>query len=240
MDHQLKNIAIVGASGAIGSAFMNLLAEQKDVQKIYAFSRSPLSSASSKVKTDQIDITNESSIETAAQFISESLDLIILATGLLHQDNIMPEKSLKDLSFEKFEKIYAVNTIGPALVMKHFLPKLNRESKSIFAALSARVGSISDNQLGGWYSYRSSKAALNMLIKNASIEIARTNKQAIIIGLQPGTVDSHLSKPFQGHIDPEHLFTADYSAAKLLEVFTQLTPDTSGKCFDYKGEEILP
>ena len=131
-----------------------------------------------------------------------------------------------------------VSLIGPALVAQAFLPKLAKNKKTIFAALSARVGSISDNRLGGWHSYRASKAALNMLIKNFSIEVARKNKQAIIVGLHPGTVDSRLSKPFQKNVKPEHLFSADYSAKKLLQVIDQLTVKDSGGCFAWDGKKI--
>ena len=126
------------------------------------------------------------------------------------------------------------------MVAKHFLPKLNKENRSIFAALSARVGSISDNQLGGWYAYRTSKAALNMVIKNAAIEIGRLNKKAIIVGLHPGTVDSNLSMPFQGNVPDGKLFTPEYSVQKLLQVLTNLTSEQSGKCFAWDGTEVKP
>ena len=163
-----------------------------------------------------------------------------MANGILHDEGLTPEKSLRDLSAEKFQRIFEVNTVTPALIAKHFLPKLNREQTSIFAALSARVGSISDNQLGGWYAYRASKAALNMIIKNAAIEIGRRNKQAIIVGLHPGTVDSNLSKPFQGNVADGKLFTPEYSAEKLLDVLENLSPEQTGKCFAWDGQEILP
>ena len=126
------------------------------------------------------------------------------------------------------------------MIAKYFLPKLNREKRSIFAALSARVGSISDNQLGGWYSYRASKAALNMVIKNIAIEISRFNKKAIIVGLHPGTVDSNLSKPFQVNVPYGKLFTPEFSTQKLVEVLRSLTSKQSGKCFAWDGQEILP
>ena len=126
------------------------------------------------------------------------------------------------------------------MIAKHFLPKLNRENLSIFAAISARVGSISDNYLGGWYAYRASKSALNMIIKNAAIEIGRRNKNAVIVGLHPGTVDSKLSKPFQGNIPHNKLFTPEYSAKKLLEVISTLKPWQSGKCWAWDGTEVDP
>lgn len=128
----------------------------------------------------------------------------------------------------------------PALIAKHLLPKLNKDHPAIFAALSARVGSISDNQLGGWYAYRASKAALNMIIKNAAIEVGRRNRKAIVVGLHPGTVDSDLSKPFQGNVADGKLFTPEDSAQKLLEVLRSLGPEQTGKCFAWDGKEVLP
>jgi NAD(P)-dependent dehydrogenase (short-subunit alcohol dehydrogenase family) len=166
--------------------------------------------------------------------------MVIVATGILYENKIMPEKSLRDLSAEKFLRLFEVNTILPALVLKHFIPRLNRENRSVFAALSARVGSISDNKLGGWYAYRASKVALNMIIKNAAIEIHRKNKQAIIVGLHPGTVDSNLSKPFQSNVPDGKLFTPDYSVKMLLEVLSNLTSESSGRCFSWEGKEVEP
>jgi NAD(P)-dependent dehydrogenase (short-subunit alcohol dehydrogenase family) len=188
-----QNIAILGASGAIGSAFTKILSEKHPNASMFAFSRN---------SEHIINYNSEDSIAEAAELAAKEkpLDLVIVAGGILHDGELMPEKSLRDLSAEKFHRIFEVNTITPALIAKYFIPKLNRGQPSIFAALSARVGSISDNKLGGWYAYRASKSALNMIIKNAAIEVGRCNKRAIIIGLHPGTVDSDLSKPFQGNV----------------------------------------
>lgn len=229
----LKNIAVIGASGGIGSAFGKILSQQYPNANVYLFSRTG---------EYRIDYTSEESISQAAILASEKgpLDLIIVCNGMLHNDAIMPEKSLKELSAEKFYRLFEVNTIVPALLAKHFLPKLNQENPSIFAAFSAHVGSISDNQLGGWYAYRASKAALNMIIKNAAIEIGRRNKKAIIVGLHPGTVDTNLSRPFHKNVPPGQLFTPHESAEKLLKVLESLTPAQSGKCFAWDGAEILP
>ncbi|GFZ81508.1 SDR family oxidoreductase [Rickettsiales bacterium] len=236
------NIAIIGSSGALGNAFTELLALMQPNATIHAFSRNRSGESASNVIYHSIDYQDEASIEAAASLASKQtpLDRVIVATGMLHDADLMPEKSLRHLSAEKFRRLFEVNTILPALVTKHFLPKLNRGSRSIFAALSARVGSISDNQLGGWYAYRASKAALNMIIKNAAIEISRYNKQAIIVGLHPGTVDSSLSKPFQGNVPDGKLFTPEFSAEKLLEVLASLTPKQSGRCFAWDGKEVEP
>ena len=133
-----------------------------------------------------------------------------------------------------------VNTIGPTLVGKYFIPFLRKDARSVFAFLSARVGSISDNKLGGWYSYRASKTALNQIIKNFSIEVKRSNINAIFVGLQPGTVKSYLSKPFEKNVKADRLFTPDYSAEKLLDVISNLTNGDSGKVYAWDGEEIRP
>lgn len=233
MSFDPQNIAILGASGAIGNAFTKRLSEKHPNTSLFAFSQN---------EQHRIDYRSEKSIANAAELAvkEKPLDLVIVANGILHDGEIMPEKSLKDLSAEKFHRIFEVNTITPALIAKYFLPQLDRERTSRFAVLSARVGSISDNNIGGWYAYRASKAALNMIIKNASIEIGRRNKKAIIVGLHPGTVDSDLSKPFQGNVAEGKLFTPEYSAEKLLNVLENLTPEQTGKCFAWDGEEISP
>jgi NAD(P)-dependent dehydrogenase (short-subunit alcohol dehydrogenase family) len=147
---------------------------------------------------------------------------------------------LRDLDHASLTRLFAVNAIGPALVAKHFVPLLPREGRGVLAALSARVGSIGDNRLGGWYGYRASKAALNMLVRTLAIELARTRKEAICVTLHPGTVDTGLSKPFQKAVPPERLFTPDRSAAHLLDVLDSLTPAQTGRCFAWDGKEIAP
>lgn len=237
-----KNIAIIGSAGAIGSAFTQELAERYPEAYICAFARNTPEQLPGGVRFHCIDYTNESSIAACAAAASAAspLDLVVVATGILHEGEIKPEKSLRDLSAEKFQRLFAANTVAPALLAKHFVPKLNRDERAVFAALSARVGSISDNRLGGWYAYRASKAALNMVLKNVAIETRRQNKGAIIVGLQPGTVDSELSKPFQGNVPEGQLFTPTYAARQLLNVLDTLKPEQSGKCFDFEGLEVEP
>lgn len=236
----MNNIAVIGSSGAIGSAFIRNLSELYPEAQICGFSKSNQTSDINNVKFYEINYTNEESIANSAEMAAQnaSLDLVIVATGILHNDEFMPEKSMKELSIAKFQELILANTIFPALVAKHFLPKLTKDRRAVFAALSARVGSISDNRIGGWYSYRASKAALNMIIKNLSIEMKMRYKQAIIVGLHPGTVDSRLSKPFQANVPAGKLFTADYAVAKMLEVINTLTPENSGKCYAWDGKEI--
>lgn len=234
------NAVVIGAGGGIGSEFVNQLAQDPTIGKIHAFSSSPKPHSSSKVSPHQINIHDESSIQECAKSVQGSIDIVIVAIGMLHDDeaNIMPEKSLRELSYEKFEAIFRVNTIAPALIAKHFVPLLSRKSKSIFAALSARVGSISDNQMGGWYSYRASKAALNMLIKNTAIEIGRNNKNAIIVGMHPGTVDTKLSSPFQAYVTSNKLFSPQYSVSQMLSALQNLEPKDTGNLFDYAGLKV--
>ena len=149
-----------------------------------------------------------------------------------------PEKTWRSLNAAALAKAFRINTVGPALVAKHFLPLLARRRKSAFAVLSARVGSISDNRLGGWYAYRASKAALNMLIRTLSIELKRSNRDALCIALHPGTVDSRLSKPFQGNVPDGKLFSPDVAANHLLSVIDGVDPEQSGKLFAWDGAEI--
>lgn len=232
-------IAVIGASGGIGSAFVKLLSDQENVTQLHVFSRSKISLDHEKITSHGINITDEGSIQNAVQNLGDiKFDIIILASGMLHDETTMPEKSLRDINIDNFNKIFLVNTFAPALVAKYFLPLLPKDKKSVFTALSARVGSISDNGLGGWYAYRASKAALNMILKNAAIETARRYKQASIIGLHPGTVDTGLSKPFQGNVAEGKLFTADQSAAYMLNVINNVTPEDSGHTFAWDGQKI--
>ena len=230
---------VVGATGGIGNAFVHHLLQEPAVEKLYAFGRKPLDIADERCRVGQLDYADEISIAAAAK-LCEQPNLIIVATGILHDETMAPEKSLRELNAEKLAQNYLINTIGPALVAKYFLPLLPREERGVFAALSARVGSIGDNRLGGWYGYRAAKAGLNMVLKNAAIEMARRHKQAVIVGLHPGTVDTSLSKPFQGGVKPEKLFAPEHAAQCLLKVINGLAPADSGKCFDWAGEEVVP
>ena len=231
-----SKIAIIGASGSIGSALVEQLAHTSS-NKVYAFSRSATSFIQPNVYVSAIDYDNETSIAQASDFATTTgpLDLVVVATGLLHDHNIRPEKSLRDLSQASLEQVFFVNTIAPTLVAKHFLPTLNMSKRVTFAVLSARVGSIEDNRLGGWYAYRASKAALNMMIKTASIEMARKNKETLVIGLHPGTVKSELSAPYSKRVPDNKLFAPQFSAARLIQVMSELTPEYSGRVLAWDG-----
>ncbi|MFZ8864337.1 MAG: SDR family NAD(P)-dependent oxidoreductase [Rickettsiales bacterium] len=236
----MLNIAIFGSTGAIGNEFTKQLAANNLVETINCFNRAEVSSEQKKVNHYQINFDDEAEIAKAAEISAKTkkLDIVIVAIGALHTAEFFPEKSIRELDSKKFTEIYHTNTVIPALIGKYFLPHLNKNEKSIFAVLSARVGSISDNQLGGWYAYRASKAALNMIIKNFAIEINRVNKKAVILGLHPGTVDSSLSKPFQAHVKEGHLFSPEYAVKQLLQVIYNSDSSYSGKLFAYDDSQI--
>ena len=230
---------VIGASGGIGGAFVEALAARDGVASVTALSRHPADAALARVTTGHIDLLDEASVARAAQSCQDPAPgLVICAAGVLHDGPLQPEKSLRDLDPSRLARVFAINTIGPALVLKHFSPLLPRTGRSVIALLSARVGSISDNRLGGWYGYRASKAALNQLVRTASIEIARSRREAIVVGLHPGTVETPLSAPFQGNVAPGKLFTPAFAAARLLEVIDGLTPADSGRCFAWDGSEV--
>lgn len=236
------NVAVIGASGGIGLALTEMISREMPGSFLHAFARRRLTDVPDTVKAWEIELENESSIAAAASRVRRykaPLSAIFVTTGLLHDGKtVQPEKSWRALDAYSLEQAFRINTIGPALVAKHFLPLLRRNGKSVFACLSARVGSMEDNRLGGWYAYRASKAALNMIIKNLSIELSRSNPNAICVGLHPGTVDTDLSKPFQGNVRPEKLFTPERASEALLSVVDDLTPSDSGKIFAWDGTVI--
>ena len=222
---------VIGASGGIGGALAAALYER-------GFAVTGLSRRSDP----PLALRDEATIAAAARHCAEQapFSVIIVATGLLHADGVAPEKSWRDLDADALARLFAINTIGPALAAKHFLPLLPREGRCAFAALSARIGSIGDNRLGGWYGYRASKAALNMMVRTLAIELARTHCEALCVGLHPGTVDTPLSKPFQRNVPPAKLFTREKSAECLLDVLDTLEPAGTGRCFAWDGAEIVP
>lgn len=236
-----SSVGIVGASGGIGRALVELLTSEAGVNEVHAFSRSPVDWDQEKVRSHFLDLTDERSIEEAATDAAAAspLDLIIVASGILHRDGeLMPEKSMRELNSKVLAEVLAVNTIGPAMVAKHFLPKLRHNHKTVFAALSARVGSIGDNRLGGWPSYRMSKSALNMLIRTLSVEQARILPESIVVALHPGTVDTALSKPFTKRVESPKLFSPEFAATQLLQVIDGLEKKGSGGFFAYDGSPI--
>ena len=218
---------VIGASGAIGVAFVDLLRSSPRCASVRGLHRH---------STPRLDFTDETSVAEAAGVLGTGprYHLIINAAGLLHSEAFMPEKRLADLNYMQMQATFQANTFGPALVMRHFVPLLASE-RAIMAMLSAKVGSIGDNRLGGWYSYRASKAALNMMVKTAAIEVARNQKNSVLVALHPGTVSSRLSQPFRGATVGR---AARDAAAEMLHVIDALTPANSGSFRSYNSAEL--
>ncbi len=225
-----------GAGGGVGGALAARLRDQG--YEVAILTRRPAPDWSGRQL--RFDLEDEASLAAAAAELKEgeSIRRVIVATGLLHADGISPERSNSALDAAQLMRLYAINAVGPALIAKHFLPLLPRTEPSVFAALSARVGSIGDNRLGGWHSYRAAKAALNMLIRTMAIELKRSRPEAILVGLHPGTVDTGLSKPFQRGVPEGRLFTPDESAEHLLAVVDGLRLEDSGGVFAWDGARI--
>jgi NAD(P)-dependent dehydrogenase (short-subunit alcohol dehydrogenase family) len=231
---------VFGASGGLGAAFVRALNDDPRCAAIAAGSRGTIKGGG-KITPFRFELLDETSIAQAAEQIgksSEGVDLVLVATGVLHDAVMAPEKTMRALQAETLAKSLALNAIGPVLIAKHVLPLLPRERKSVFAALSARVGSISDNRSGGWHAYRASKAALNQLIRTCAIELASKNKTAVCVALHPGTVDTAMSRPFQAGVAPGKLFSADTSARHLLAVIDRLDASESGGFFAWDGQPI--
>jgi len=224
------SVAVVfGANGGIGRAFVNQLREYDGLDDVFGFSRS---------SDPAIDLLSEATLRDAVAFSAAQgeVRLVLDATGFLHDMNQRPEKSWRELDPEQMARSFALNAIGPALIMKHALPQLPRDGKAIFATLSARVGSIGDNSLGGWYGYRASKAALNQFVRTASIELKRSKPEAICVALHPGTVNTRLSSPFsKRNLDVQ---SPNVAAKRLLAVIANLDVSHSGGFFDHHGETI--
>lgn len=232
------NVVIAGATGGIGSALLRQYAE-RSTQRVFALSRRRPDSLPANAQWLEFDLERPSTIEACAEQIggaAGSIDVAIAATGFLHGDSIEPEKDWSHIKSDSLERSFFINTIGPALFLRFFAPLLNKDVPSVIAFLSARVGSISDNRIGGWYAYRASKAALNQIIRTASVELARKNKQAKIVGLHPGTVETDLSAPFRSN--QYKRFSPEESAAYLVSVLDGLATDASGKVFDWQGEVV--
>jgi NAD(P)-dependent dehydrogenase (short-subunit alcohol dehydrogenase family) len=218
---------VVGASGGLGRAFCQALQADPRCATVRGLGRNTV---------PELDLQNPVSVQAAAQNLNDAQPwhLLIVASGILHSAGLRPEKRLADVEATSFERVLAINTIGPALVLRHFAPLMDK-SRSLMGLLSAKVGSIGDNRLGGWYAYRASKAALNMVVKTAAIELARTHKGLVLAALHPGTVRTGLSEPFNGQALGR---APGVAAGQLLTVLNDLRPEDSG-CFKaYDGEPL--
>ncbi|MEH2289514.1 SDR family NAD(P)-dependent oxidoreductase [Nostoc sp.] len=244
------NALIVGASQGIGLGFVKKLLQDRRIAKIYATSRQPESALELITLADkyperliclEMDISDELQIIEAVQKIHiqvDKLHLVVNCVGLLHEDTFQPEKSLRQINSENLLRYFQINSIGAVLLAKHLLPLFRHRERSVFATISAKLGSIGDNQLGGWYGYRASKAALNMLMRTAAIEYKRSCPKALIVTLHPGTTDTRLSRPFQGNVPAEKLFSVERTVTQLLAVIEQLQEDNSGQFFSWDGSRL--
>jgi NAD(P)-dependent dehydrogenase (short-subunit alcohol dehydrogenase family) len=222
----MEKVIVVGANGAIGKAFADGC-EARGISVV-------------RLSREDMDLSSEDSIKACALRLQSEgfFDAIFVATGILHTPTIQPEKNIKQLNQDNLHTLFQVNAIGPIMVLKHFSGFFDPQKRGVFAAISAHVGSISDNKLGGWYGYRSSKTALNMFLKTASIELRRTHKELIVASIHPGTVDTPLSRPFHANIPKEKLLTPEAAAHQLIELLEKLTPQDSGNFLNWDGSKI--
>ncbi len=243
-------VALVqGASRGLGLAFVEQLLARGRV-RVVATARSPERSAQLMARAEcsgprllcvPLDVTDESSIEAAAERIGSAfprLDLLVNCAGLLHDAALRPEKRLEQVDPERLRRLFDVNAIGPLLVARHFLPLLTHGDRAVVANVSARVGSIEDNRIGGWYGYRASKAAQNMFTRTLAIELHRRAPAVVCVALHPGTVETDLSAPFRRGVPPERRFAPKRAAERLLDVIDSLGPEDSGSFLDWARKPI--
>jgi len=240
---EVKSTAIViGASGGLGSAMCKQWQQDDGIDSVIAISSHAEDSNNTLpgIQTIQCDYS-EASIARACEkikLLSGPITRVCICNGLLHNDHIRPEKRIEDIGLDAMQEVFKVNSFIPILWLKALLPLIKGHDECIISAFSARVGSISDNRTGGWYSYRASKAALNMLLKTAAIEFARTARNVKLIAFQPGTTDTALSKPFQASVKPEKLFTAEFVAQRLVDIMNTQKVDGELSFIDWENNNI--
>ena len=235
-----QNIIIAGSSGSIGGEFTKQYTDDPNVEKVVTLSRNVNNLNHEKIQSIKIDYSNEATFKNLDEISKlDSISKVIIATGILHTDQIKPEKSIDSIAAADMKQVFQVNVFGPILLVKKLIPLIKKSKGVKIVFLTARVGSISDNVLGGWHSYRSSKSALNMMIKNLAIELKRLNKEHVVIGIHPGTVKSNLSEPFLRHVKHD-VFSPEESVGFMTKVINEITHKDSGKCFDFSGKVIEP
>ncbi|UKO97088.1 SDR family NAD(P)-dependent oxidoreductase [Nostoc sp. UHCC 0870] len=244
------NVLIIGASQGIGLGFIKKLLQDGRINKIYATYRQPESASelidlseqySSRLTCLILDITDELQIAESIKQIRTQIDklhLVINCVGLLHEGDLQPEKSLRQINADNLLRYFQVNSVGAVLLAKHLLPLFRHNESAVFATISAKLASIGDNQLGGWYGYRASKTALNMFMKNVAIEYSRSCPHTIVVTLHPGTTDTQLSRPFQKNVVPDKLFSVERTVTQLLAVIEQLQKGDSGQFFSWDGSRL--
>jgi len=242
---------VTGASRGIGLEFIRQLLAEPRFTGVFAACRRPaqddaiarLAAGEPRLRIVTVDVANATQIETAARQVAEETDrlhLIVNAAGVLHDAAVgmAPEKRLADVRSDILAASFAVNAFAPLLVAKHFECLLARRERAVFASISARVGSIGDNRLGGWYAYRGAKAAQNMFTKTLAVEWARSRRNVVCVALHPGTTDTDLSRPFQANVPPEKLFAPERTVRQLLQVIDRLTPADTGRFLAWDGSGI--
>lgn len=242
-----QSALVFGASRGIGLAITRRLLEESGVRRVYASYRDTQSAAGlleisdERLHTVRADITSFADLEGLAETIvarGDQLDFVVNAAGILHENELQPEKALGHCQRDRLLRIFEVNSIGPLMLAKAVVPLIPKNRPAHFAALSAMVGSIGDNRLGGWYGYRASKAALNQFMRTLAVECRRSHPQLCITAIHPGTTDTALSKPFQANVRPGKLYTAERSAARILRVVSAGNPEQSGRFVNWDGEAI--
>ena len=240
-----KTALIVGAGQGIGLEFVRQFLKGDRADRVYATYRTPspelFAIVDRRLHCLQMDITEESQIASVMQTIqteTTTLHTVINCVGLLHDGAMQPEKSLRHLNAEQLLRYFQVNSVGAVMLAKHVQPLFKHRHRAIFATISAKVGSIGDNELGGWYGYRASKASLNMFMRTVAIEYRRTCPSTIVVTLHPGTTDTQLSRPFQRNVAPEKLFSVDRTVQQLLSVLDQLKQADSGEFFSWDGSRL--
>ncbi|WP_404376457.1 SDR family NAD(P)-dependent oxidoreductase [Vreelandella aquamarina] len=232
---------VTGANGGIGSAILQRLLSATQTGHVIAVSRTPIADEHPKLDTVITDITTADGREALCKRLNgRPVHLFFNSIGVLHNSpqSVQPEKRLEQLDETAFAQVMHINAATPALLLSAIKPSLQGKHPTIIASLSARVGSITDNGYGGWYSYRASKAAHNMLMKTAAIELTRLNKQSVVLCLHPGTTDTSLSKPFQARVPTEKLFTPEFVAERLIDVMAKRTTEDTGSFWDWAGKPI--
>lgn len=248
-----QHALVMGATGGIGLAIAHRLCTDPAMQTLTLCARHASANVSLlrlqqeaalrsvSVRLIDVDITDENSLAAMASSLTTQdspLELIVNTAGLLHGSHLAPEKTVTQITAESMQKIFAVNAFGPMLLIKAVWPWLRAKRPVVFASLSARVGSIEDNSLGGWYSYRAAKAAQNQFLKTAAIELSRINPQSIVLALHPGTTDTALSQPYQSNVAAEKLFTPAFVAECLLNIIQRATAADSGSFIAWDGKRI--
>ena len=244
------NALVVGASQGIGLGFAKQLLANQAMAKIFATYRHPESAAelltlahqhSERLQCFAVDITEESQIAESVNKIStevKQLHFVINCVGILHEGELQPEKSLRQIEPDRLIRYFQVNSIGGVLLAKHLMPLFRHQDPSIFASISAKIGSIGDNRLGGWYGYRASKSALNMFMRTTAIEYSRRCPKTIVVTLHPGTTDTNLSQPFQKNVPAKKLFSVEKTVNQLLAVIDDLKIEDSGNFFSWDGSNL--